>query len=194
MSKNKVTYGLKNVHIAFIDDTAPEQPAWKTPVKIPGAVNFTPSPEGDTSNFYADDELYFVATTNNGYSGDLEMANFPDEVLAEALGWDVDDNGMLVENADAIPKNFALMGEVKGDKKNRRFVYYDVQANRPSNEKSTKTETVEPSTKTMPVIISPIKIGDKSVVKGDLELSDTNKTVFDGFFGSVYTPTFTPAP
>ena len=86
MSKNKVTFGLRNVHIAFVDTESETQPAWAEPIKIPGAVNFTPSPEGDTNTFYADDEPYFVVSSNNGYTGDLEMANFPDEVLAEALG------------------------------------------------------------------------------------------------------------
>lgn len=190
MSKNKITFGLKNVHIAFM--TEGEVPAWEEPIKIPGAVSFTPSPEGDSSTFYADDSPYFIVTSNNGYTGDLEMANFPDEVLAEALGWEVDTNGMLVEVADAQPKKFALMGEVTGDKRNRRFVYYDVQSNRPSNENTTKTESIEPATKTMPVTISPIEIEGKTIVKGDLELNETNKEIFDGFFDDVYIPTFTP--
>lgn len=190
MSKNKITFGLKNVHIAFMEEG--EVPAWGTPTKIPGAVAFTPSPEGDSNTFYADDSPYFIVTSNNGYTGDLEMANFPDEVLAEALGWEVDTNGMLVEVADAQPKKFALMGEVTGDKRNRKFVYYDVQCNRPSNENTTKTETIEPATKTMPVTISPIEIEGKTIVKGDLELNETNKEIFDGFFDDVYIPTFTP--
>lgn len=188
MSKNKVTFGLSQVHIAFM--TEGEGPTWEKPIPIPGAVNWTPAPEGETNTFYADDEPYFIISSNNGYTGDLEMANFPDEVLAEALGWKIDDNGMLVEVADAKPKKFALMGKVKGDKKDRKFVYYDVQANRPSNENATKTESVEPQTKVMPVTVSPITIGDERVVKGDLELSDTNKVVFDGFFDEVYVPTF----
>lgn len=190
MSKNKVTFGLKNVHIAFMEEG--EAPAWGTPIKIPGAVAFTPSPEGDSNTFYADDSPYFIVTSNNGYTGDLEMANFPDEVLAEALGWEIDTNGMLVEVADAQPKKFALMGEVQGDKRNRRFVYYDVQCNRPSNENTTKTETIEPATKTMPVTISPIEIEGRTIVKGDLELSETNKEIFDNFFEEVYLPNFTP--
>lgn len=190
MSKNKVTFGFKNVHIAFVDDEAVETPAWKTPVKIPGAVSFAPSPEGDPSTFYADDTQYFVYTSNNGYTGDLTMANLPDEILAEMFGWEIDDNGMLVEVSDAKPKKFALMGEVQGDQRNRRFVYYDVQAGRPTAEKNTKAESVDPSTKALPVTISPIEIDEKMIVKGDIELSDTNKTAFDGFFSAVYTPTF----
>lgn len=190
MSKNKITFGLKNVHIAFMEEG--ETPAWGTPTKIPGAVSFTPSPEGDSNTFYADDSAYFIVTSNNGYTGDLEMANFPDEILKEALGWEIDTNGMLVEVADTQPKKFALMGEVTGDAKNRRFVYYDVQCNRPSNENTTKTETVDPATKTMPVTISPIEIEGKRIVKGDLELNETNSTVFAGFFDDVYIPAFTP--
>lgn len=190
MSKNKVTFGFKNVHIAFMDPESETQPAWETPTKIPGAVSFSPSPEGGENTFYADDMAYYVTTANNGYTADLTMANLPDEILARMLGWKIDDNGMLVEVADGKPEKFALMGEVSGDSRNRRFVYYDVQANRPTKDKQTKTETVEPNTDVLPVIISPIEIDKKMIVKGDMELNDTNKVAFDGFFDAVYTPTF----
>lgn len=194
MSKNKVTFGLRNVHIAFMDTVSETQPAWETPTRISGAVSLTPSPEGESSPFYADDMVYFIATSNNGYTADLTMANLPDEILARMFGWEIDDNGMLVEIADGKPEKFALLGEVQGDARNRRFVYYDVQANRPSKDKQTKTETTTPDTDTLPITISPIEISEKLIVKGDMELSDTNKTAFDGFFNEVYTPTFgTPA-
>ncbi len=35
----------------------------------------------------------------------LTMANLPDEILARMLGWEIDDNGMLVEVADGEPEN-----------------------------------------------------------------------------------------
>lgn len=190
MSKNKVTFGFKNVHIAFFDEEATETPAWQTPIKIPGAVSFSPAPEGDSNVFYADDTAYYIATSNNGYKGDLNMANIPDEYKARMFGWEIDDNGMLVEVADGKPEKFALMGEVSGDARNRRFVYYNVQAERPTKEKQTKTGTTEPNTDITPVTISPIEIGGKMIVKGDIELSDTNKTVFDSFFDKVYVPVF----
>jgi len=194
MSQNKVTFGLRNVHIAFMDDAAVEQPAWKAPVKIPGAVRWTPEVQGDSSTFYADDTAYFVATANNGYTGELELANVPDEILAEMLGWSVDDNGMIVEVSDGLPKKFALIGEVQGDKRNRRFVYYDCQASRPAKERNTKSETIEPTTDVLSLTVAPIDIDGKMLVKGEMELSDTNATAYNGFFTSVYTPTFTPAP
>lgn len=192
MSKNKVTFGLSRVHIAFMDEAALEQPAWGTPVAVPGAVRWGPEAQGESSSFYADNMQYFVITSNNGYTGELEMANVPDEILAEMLGWEIDDNGALIEIADAMPKKFALMGEVQGDKRNRRFVYYDCQATRPAKERTTKGESVEPTTDTLEMNVSPIEIDGRMIVKGDLELSDTNTAAFNSFFTKVYEPTFTP--
>lgn len=192
MSKNKVTFGLDKVHIAFMDETNEEQPAWETPIPIPGAVKWSPKTQGETNTFYADNIPYYVVTSNNGYTGDLEFALVPDEILARMLGWEIDDNGMLVEVADAQPKKFALLGQVQGDQRNRRFVYYDCQASRPEKERSTKGESVDVATDTLNMSVSPIEIGGRTIVKGDLELSDTNATAFNGFFTKLYTPTITP--
>lgn len=188
MSTNKVTYGLRSTYIAFQGSGG----SYETPIAIPGAVNFTPTPEGNKTTFYADDMKYYVVSSNNGYNADIEWANIPDTVLKEMLGWEIDSNGMLVEVADAQPKKFALMGEVQGDAKNRRFVYYDVQAERPSNNLQTKTETTNPAVKTLPVSISPISINGKYVVKGDLELNATNAAVYNAFFSEVIKPDATP--
>lgn len=192
MSQNKVTFGLEKVHIAFFDDQAPEQPAWKTPVAIPGAVRWTPTAVGETTNFYADNTAYFTVTANNGYTGELELANVPDAILAEMLGWEIDENGMLVEVSDAMPKHFALMAQVQGDKRNRRFVYYDCIASRPVKERTTKAESITPTTDVLNLTISPIEIDGKMIVRGEMELSDTNQTAYNGFFSAVYTPSFTP--
>ena len=192
MSQNKVTFGLERVHIAFFDDSNPEQPAWKTPIPIPGAVRWTPTAVGEATNFYADNTLYFSYTANNGYTGELEMANVPDAILAEMLGWEIDENGALIEVSDAIPKHFALMGQIQGDKRNRRFVYYDCIASRPAKERTTKAESITPTTDVLNLTISPIEIDGKMIVRGEMELSDTNATAYNGFFSAVYTPSFTP--
>jgi phage major tail protein, phi13 family len=192
MSQNKVTFGLEKVHIAFFDDSNPSQPAWKTPVPIPGAVRFTPTAVGESTNFYADNTLYFSYTANNGYTAELEMANVPDAILAEMLGWEIDENGALIEVSDAIPKHFALMGQIQGDKRNRRFVFYDCAASRPAKERQTKAESITPNTDVLNLTISPIEIGGKMIVRGEMELSDTNATAYNSFFSAVYTPLFTP--
>jgi phi13 family phage major tail protein len=150
----------------------------------------TPSAVGGTETFYADDSKYFVITTNNGYDVEIEMANLPDSILAQMMGWETDDNGMLVEIQDAQPAPFALMAEVQGDSKNRRFVYYHCTASRPAKERSTKGDTTTPQTDVLSMTVSPIVIGEKRVVKGDLELSETNATAYEAFYDAVYTPVF----
>ncbi|MED5042393.1 phage tail protein [Geobacillus stearothermophilus] len=186
MSQNKVTFGLDKVHIAFLTDLA--TPKWETPVPIPGAVRFSPEPQGEESTFYADNGPYFTYTSNNGYTAELEMANIPDNILAEMLGWEIDANGMLVETTDGTPKEFALLGQVLGDKKNRRFVYYRCKASRPSKEHNTRAESVEPATETLNIRILPIEVNGKNIVRGVMELNDTNTTVYNNFFKGVTIP------
>jgi phi13 family phage major tail protein len=188
MSANKVTFGLRNVHVAFMTNEV--TPAWAAPKALKGAVKIAPSAVGGTETFYADDSKYFVITTNNGYDIELEVANLPDEVLAEMLGWELDDNGMLVELQDAQPKPFALMGEVQGDVKNRRFVYYNCKADRPAKERSTKGDTTTPQTDALQMSVSPIELDGRRVVKGDIELSATNATAYNDFYTAVYKPVF----
>jgi len=190
VSQNKVTFGLEKVHVAFFDETSPTQPAWETPIPIPGAVRFTPTAVGESTNFYADNTLYFSYTANNGYTAELEMANVPDAILAEMLGWEIDENGALIEVSDAIPKHFALMAQIQGDKRNRRFVFYDCVASRPAKERTTKAESITPATDVLNLTISPIEIGGRMIVRGEMELSDTNQTEFNNFFSAVYVPDF----
>jgi len=193
MSQNKVEFGLEQVHVAFIDEetSAEGSPAWVAPQAIPGVVSLTASPEGDTNDFYADNTKYYTSTTNNGYTGSVEFANIPDDVLAEMLGMTVDDNGMLVESTEDKQKEFALMGEVKGDTKNRRFLYYRCKAARPSQDSATSDTGETPDTDNLDITILPMKNGENMLVKAVLELSETNATAFDAFFDDVTLPTVT---
>jgi len=193
MSANKVKFGIEDAHVAFFDATTATEgsPAWDAPQAVNGAVSLTMNPEGDTNDFYADNTKYYTSNTNNGYTGTLEVANVPDEIIAEMLGMTVDTNGMLVESTEDKQKEFALMGEIKGDAKDRRFVYYRCKAARPSQD-STTTDTGEiPDTDSLEVTVLPIESGDKKLVKGVLELNDTNQGVFDAFFNEVILPDHT---
>ena len=181
--KNKVTYGLSNVHVAFKNADG----TYETPIAIPGAVSWTPSTAGGQSNFVADnDGNYFVHNVNNGYTADLAVALLPDEILVQMLGWEIDDDGALIELAEGKPTKFALMFQVEGDQRNRKTVYYDCQANRPAKEHATTGDTIEVAPDQLSIVVSKTKINDKMVVKATLEESDENKVKYDAFFDSVY--------
>jgi len=183
MSENKVKFGLSNVHIAKITESNGEI-SYGTPFAMPGAVSLSVDPEGNTTPFYADNIKYYIAVSNQGYSGDLEIAMTPDEFLTQILGQVADSNGALFESADDINARFALIGEIDGDKKKRRFVYFDCTAARPSAEMNTTEESKEPQTDTISITMS-ARATDKAI-KAVIEPTEENQAVYDSFFTQVY--------
>lgn len=171
-----------------------ESVAFGTPEPVKGSVALSTEPQGDEYTFYADNGPYYSVTSNNGYTGDLEVALMPDEKLVEMLGYEIDDNGMVVEIAGGKQKPFALLAQFEGDMKNRKIVYYNCKASRPSVEKTTTTEGIEVSTETYPLVIQPIELSGKRVVKGHIELLDTpsadNTAAYNNFFTQVQLPKF----
>lgn len=182
-ASNKVKFGLSNVHIAKITEVDGEI-TYGTPFAMPGAVALSAEPEGDTTPFYADNIKYYIAVANNGYTGDLEIAMTPKEFLTQILGQEEDTNGAIFESADDVNARFALMGEIDGDVKKRRFIYYDCTATRPSAEMNTVEESKEPQTDTISITMAP-RSSDK-VIKAVIEPSTENQDIYDTFFTKVY--------
>ena len=183
MAENKVKFGLSNVHIAKITEENGVI-SYGTPFAMPGAVSLSADPEGETTPFYADNIKYYIATSNQGYTGDLEIAMTPKQFLKDILGQTEDTNGAIFEGADDINARFALMGEIDGDAKKRRFVYFDCTASRPSNEANTTEESKEPQTDTISITMS-ARSTDKAI-KAVIEPTVENQSVYDTFFTTVY--------
>ena len=182
-TNNKVLYGIEKCYIAKITETEGEI-TYETPFAMPGVVGLNFDPEGEESPFYADNIKYFIANSNQGYSGDLELAVTPEEFLTEILGREKDTNGAIFENADDKTARFALMFQGQGDQKNRRWIFFDCTASRPSRENSTKEESVEVGTETITITMSP-RSTDKAVM-AYIEPNETNQNVYDTFFKKVY--------
>ena len=181
----KVKYGLKNVHYAKITEGENGAITYGTPVHWPGAVSMSLDAEGELTPFRADNMNYWVASSNNGYSGELETALIPDSFRKDILGEVEDTNGVLVEYADAKPSSFALMFQVENDVDATRFCYYNCTATRPSSEANTTEETIEPQTDTISFTASPTP---DSLVKATADASDSP---YATWFETVYIPTRT---
>ena len=183
---NKVKYGLSNCYYAVLDETAD---TYGTPVAMPGAVNLSLDQEGETNNFRADNMDYYVSVSNNGYSGDLELALIPDSFLTDVMGEVVGTNGLQYEIADAKPKAFALLFQFEGDEHATRHVLYNCKATRPTLASQTTDTIIEPVTETISLtaIAKEFTI-DTSIVKVVKAKCKPTDTAYDNFFTAVQTP------
>lgn len=185
---NKVKFNLKNVHAAKLIEKEAEGVttfSYETPRAIPGAVSISLDAEGETSPFYADGIVYFRSVTNNGYSGDLEIALIPEWFRTEILQEILDSNGVLIENSTKRENvKFALLFEFDGDVNAIRHVLYNCTASRPSIESETKEDTIEPGTETLSLTADPRSDGLVKSRTGD----NTSKAFYDSWYKAVYVP------
>lgn len=184
---NKVKYNLKNVYAAKLTETPGEDGvvtySYATPQAIPGAVSISLSAEGESSPFYADGIVYFRTVTNNGYSGDLEIALIPEWFREEILQETLDENGVLIEqsnNAESV--KFALLFEFDGDVNAIRHVLYNCTASRPSIESETKEDAIEPGTETLSLTADPRADGMVKARTGDT----TDTETYNSWYSTVY--------
>ena len=188
-NKNKVKFNLKNVHWAKIMIADDGTISFGTVYPWPGAVSMTLDAQGEPTVFHADGIRYYVVNNNNGYSGDYESALVPLQFRKDILGEFEDNNGVVVENADAPSVPFALMFEFDGDKKGIRHIVYNNTATRPSIGSKTKEDTTEVQTETLTITSSPLYIPalEKSVTKAKTD-ENTSATTYNNWYAAPYLP------
>ena len=161
-----------------------------TPVPIKGSVSIALDAQGEISPFYADGIVFYKTASNNGYEGDLEVALLPESFRTDVLGETLDSKKVLIENADAVQKSFALLFVFDGDQKAIRHVLYNCAATRPSIESETKEDTVEPTTETLTISATALPNGQIKAKTSD----ETDPQTYDGWYKTVYVPTEEAAP
>lgn len=183
---NKIKYNLKNVHAAVLTETTTSNGvtySYDTPEPIPGAVSRSLDAEGESSPFYADGVVYFRSATNNGYSGELELALIPEWFRTDILQETLDNKGVLLERSDVAESvKFALLFEFDGDVKAIRHVLYCCSAARPSIESETKEDTIQPGTEKLSITADPRSDGLVKARTGDT----TDSATYNGWYSAVY--------
>ena len=168
-NKNKITYGISNVHVFPITSTDESGvPTYDTTViAMPGATELSLDPEGSSDPFYADDVVYYQGVVNNGYSGSVTLADIPEDFLTVVMKEIKSEGGTFFEDASVEPLEFAMAVEFKGDQKKRRHLFYRCKATRPSLESKTKEDSIEPNTHELEIVVMPRL--DNNIVKAICE-------------------------
>ena len=182
----KVKYGLKNCHYAVVTETTDSTTGavtstYGTVKAWPGAVNISLEAQGEDSNFYADDGVYFTLGNNSGYQGDFESALVPEDVETSVMGQTKNSDGVILEAADDVKKYIALMFEFEMDASGRRYCFYRCSLSRHAVGSATKTDSVEVQTDTVTITATPRP--DDQIVKG---YCDKNADAYDDWYTSVY--------
>ena len=139
---------------------------------------------GEPSNFYADGYAYYTVSNNMGYEGDLELAMVPESFRTDVLKESLDENKVLLENANAETENFALLFEFDGDVRKIRHVLYNCSAARPTIESQTNEDEIEVQTETLSITAAPLASGYVKAKTGDA----TTDEVYQNWYKSVYLP------
>lgn len=153
----KVKLSLENVVYAKLTLNDNADPTFGTVKSWPGAVSLLLDQQGESVEFWADGLIYYMATGNSGYSGDLESALVPDDFKITHLQEYVDTAGNIVEDADKEGEPFALGFRIIGDKDNRPTWMYYCTASRPAVGSSTRTGTPEVKTESLTITSRPLK-------------------------------------
>ena len=186
MPENKVTFGLKNVHIAPVKTIGADGVITYDEVfRFPGAMDLTLDPKGDSGAVKADDIDYHFINSNEGYDGKLKVPHIIEVFATKILGEIKDSQtGVMTEKGDAEPTAFAIMFEFSGDKNKTRHVLYYCSASRPSNGSSTKNGT-NVNERELSFKASPRPLD--SVIKRSITSADNNE-VYNNWFTKVYEP------
>lgn len=163
----RVRYGVKNLHYAVATDNGAGVLTYGTPVALPGAKSLGLDAQGDATDEYADDIVWFHDDANTGYSGNLAFEDTAqaDEFLAAVLGTTEDSNGVVFESSSDIHKEFALMGQFTlagGTETGKRFCLFRCTASRPSVSGETKEAGVAVATNEITITAMP-RISDDMV-------------------------------
>lgn len=178
MANNKVTFGLTNVY--YSKATIGTSGAWEfaTPVRLPGAQEFTSDIVGGSTAVYADDSVIYTLIQNAGRTLTLKLSELTDEFKVDILGYKKLESGNLIEIANAPVVTFALGMEFQGDVKARRVWFYLCTVTPIGESSKTKADSVEANSVTLNITVRPIESGDYLITNAVSSKGDSNYATF----------------
>lgn len=106
--------GLKNGAFVVITEEADGTLTYGEKINI-DLVELSFSPEGESDNYYANDVIFDQDEGTASYEISVTMPNIPDALRVAAMGFAIDDEGMIYESESAPKKEVGFIFQTKGN-------------------------------------------------------------------------------
>lgn len=181
MAKNKVIFGVSQLHVGEYNVSTTGVVTLGTPFAVPGTVKISIEAESEENKFYADNIVYWSGYSDNGLSGEIENAFFPDDFKTRFMNYQALSNGGIAQIKGKKNKPVYFAFQAEGDGESRRGIFYNVALGQITREYSTTEDSTEPATATLPF-----------TVNGDNATGVTRVAFTEG--ASAYSTLFTTPP
>lgn len=151
MAKNKVEFGISNLHVGTYTVADDGTVTMGTPYHQKGAVSFSPEQDSDNNVAYADNIAYWSEYTEGPFEGDLEVMIYDDEFKTQFLGYVTTNKGGLGQVKNPTKPSVYVAFEVEGDAEKRRCIFYNCSLGAITREYNTIEDSKEPATETLGV-------------------------------------------
>lgn len=153
MAKNKVMFGVSNLHFGTYTVSDQGVVTLGTPYHLPGTVNISLEAESEESSFYADNVKYWSTYSDNGYSGEIENALFPAEFKTQFMNYVELDDGGIGQIKGKQNKKVYIMFQAEGDAEAGRMILYNCSLGQITREFATTEDSTEAATATLPFTV-----------------------------------------
>lgn len=178
---NKVMYGVSNLHVGLYNVSTSGSVTLGTPYALPGTVNITMDAQSEENKFYADNVTYWSGYSDQGYSGTITNALFPDDFKTRFMNYKALQDGGIAQVKGQPNKTVYFMFQSEGDDKARRGIFYNVSLGQITREYATVEDAITPATAALDF-----------TVNGDNKTGIVRAAYTSG--SAVYTTMFTTPP
>lgn len=154
-NKNKVEFGTKLFHIGtYSVDAETKEVTLGKAIHIPGMRALTVEADSEESKFFADDVVYYSEYNDNGLTGELGMALFPDIFKTSFLNYIELEDGGIAQVKGKGGKQVYMAFQGAGDKENRRHIMFNVSLGAIKREHKTIEGGREVEEETIPITVT----------------------------------------
>lgn len=185
--------GLDSVYVAQVTETDGVE-TYATPVKIAGAIDASISPSIDTQQVHSDDGVEEIITAFGSIEMSFTFSDIGSENYAILLGKTKDSNGVVIDSANDIAPDFALMfRSKKSNNEYRHIVLYKGKFNPIEQSFATQQGNADHQTQPLTATFVKRKSDGRVSMRVDSDDETVSESVISSWFTSVYeSPVVTP--